>query len=212
MKRNTWNFWIDFLLLGSMLGLVLTGFLIYWVLPPGSGRLRLWDLTRHAYGDIHFYLSLGMITLAFLHLFLHWKWVLGTFKNILILRKTGVLNRSQRVGAYGLVFMVAMILGGTGLLFWARSQVEGMQGESSRYRYYEVESGDREHVTGQWTLRQVAQVYEVDLEQLVHSLPLPTDVDADERLGPLRQQYGFEIPVVRVMAEQLQAQKDKTQN
>lgn len=212
MKRNTWNFWIDFLLLGSVLGLVLTGFLIYWVLPPGSGRLRLWNLTRHEYGDIHFYLSLSMIALAFLHLFLHWKWVLGTFKNILNLRKAGTLNRSQRAGAYGIVVMVVMILGGTGLLLWARSQVEGTPNESGRHQHYKVESDDSEHITGQWTLRQVARSYEINLEELIQSLQLPEDIDVNERLGPLRQQYGFDLPTVRTVAEQLQSLKDNEQD
>ena len=213
MKRNTWNFWIDVVLLLSVLGLVLTGFLIYWLLPPGSGGrgggggLTLWGLSRHDYGDIHFYLALAMMVLALLHLLLHWKWVLGTLKNIFSLTKAGALNRSQRAGAYGILFLILLILGSTGLLFWARSQVQGTTRGSGRHQHQTAELIQTDQISGQWTLRQIAESFEIDLMQLVNALNLPANVDVDQRLGPLRREHDFTISAVREVADQLQRQK-----
>src|SRR5579864_1668435 len=71
--------------------LITTGFLLEYVLPPGSGRLGtegfgigpgglrrpillLWGLTRHEWGNVHFYLALALMAALSLHLVLHWQW------------------------------------------------------------------------------------------------------------------------------------------
>jgi hypothetical protein len=68
--------------------LVSTGLLLKFVLPPGSGRVETLarggrekaidlclGLTRHQWGEIHFYISLGFLTLLATHLVLHWPWI-----------------------------------------------------------------------------------------------------------------------------------------
>ncbi|MCA9398174.1 MAG: DUF4405 domain-containing protein, partial [Candidatus Omnitrophica bacterium] len=57
------------------------------VLPPGSGggeifyagRRRSFDvfmgLTRHEWGDIHFYISIVFLILLLIHIILHWGWI-----------------------------------------------------------------------------------------------------------------------------------------
>ena len=37
--------------------------------------LLLWGLTRHQWGDIHFWLSLGFLGILFVHIVLHWQWI-----------------------------------------------------------------------------------------------------------------------------------------
>ncbi|MBF0299510.1 MAG: DUF4405 domain-containing protein [Oligoflexia bacterium] len=41
-----------------------TGFLLHHRLPHGSGRLTVLELTRHPWGDIHFYLSIVFLALS----------------------------------------------------------------------------------------------------------------------------------------------------
>ena len=72
--------------------LIATGFLLEYSLPPGSGRLGtegfgvgpgglhrpillLWGLTRHEWGNIHFYLAIALMAALSLHLLLHWQWI-----------------------------------------------------------------------------------------------------------------------------------------
>lgn len=78
MARSTLNFIIDAVTFLIMLAMVATGLLMRFVLPPGSGeRLSLWLGTRHDWGEVHFWLAVGLAALLLLHLALHWSWVCG---------------------------------------------------------------------------------------------------------------------------------------
>ena len=101
MKRSTLNFIIDLVSFVDMLGLALTGSIMKYVLPPGTGGhgygfrggrgaqeiKYLWSMTRHEWGNIHFYLALGFVVLMAAHILLHWGWIKNTFKLLLGLRR-----------------------------------------------------------------------------------------------------------------------------
>jgi len=129
MKRNTFNFWIDIISFLVFFLLILTGLLIYYVLPPcgnctgentaGAAGSVLWGLDRHNYGAIHFYLSLATIALMVLHVALHWSWVCQTCCHLLGLKS---LPPDQQ-NLYGTVFLSALILATVALLYLAKLQV-----------------------------------------------------------------------------------------
>ncbi len=86
-----WNRFVNALSLIFFILMISTGFLLKWVLPAGSGRTEmigsgrhgkvvytLMSLDRHDWGDIHFYISLGLILVLGVHLILHRKWILAT--------------------------------------------------------------------------------------------------------------------------------------
>ena len=78
MKRATLNLVIDFVSFAILASMIATGLLVRFVLPPGSrgGRgLSLWNLDRHEWGDIHFWLAVSLIGILLVHLALHWSWV-----------------------------------------------------------------------------------------------------------------------------------------
>lgn len=97
MSRPKLNFSIDVIAFACFVLMVATGFLLEYVLPPGSGRLvsegygggpgalrrpvlLLWGLTRHDWGNIHFYLAIVLMAALALHLLLHWRWVAAMVK------------------------------------------------------------------------------------------------------------------------------------
>lgn len=95
IKRGTVNFTVDLISLIDLAGLVCTGFIIKYTLPPGSGgygyrggrggeeRIReLWSMTRHEWGNVHFYLSLLFVFLMAAHIILHWDWIKSYFKSV----------------------------------------------------------------------------------------------------------------------------------
>jgi Domain of unknown function (DUF4405) len=92
ISRPKINLTIDILAFVSAVLLIATGFLLEYSLPPGSGRLGtegfgfgpgglhrpillLWGLTRHEWGNIHFYLAIALMAGLSLHLVLHWQWI-----------------------------------------------------------------------------------------------------------------------------------------
>ena len=89
MKKNSLNFTVDLIGFLNLLALIVTGFILKYVLPPGSGGLgraahdgrgradikTLLSMDRHDWGGIHFYLAILFIALMFFHITLHWKWI-----------------------------------------------------------------------------------------------------------------------------------------
>lgn len=76
MNRTLINIVIDLIAAFLFLGMLATGYLLRFPLPPGSNKTHvLWGLTRHEWGDIHFWISLGLLLIMLLHLALHWNWI-----------------------------------------------------------------------------------------------------------------------------------------
>lgn len=89
MKKLTINFIVDCVGMVAFLGLVCTGFITRYILPPGSGGRgklahegeggehikTLLSLGRHDWGDIHFYLAVTFVIFSLLHIYLHWTWI-----------------------------------------------------------------------------------------------------------------------------------------
>lgn len=68
LTRTTLNLWLDLASLVALLGLILTGGLMYFVLPPGTGHSYvLGGLGRHDFGRLHFYLAVAAVALLAAH-------------------------------------------------------------------------------------------------------------------------------------------------
>lgn len=76
MNRTLVNIIIDLFATLLFSGMIATGYLLRYPLPPGSNKtLTLWSLSRHQWGDIHFWISLGLLAVLVFHLALHWNWI-----------------------------------------------------------------------------------------------------------------------------------------
>lgn len=81
MKSLFDNLVVDVIAFVLMIGMVATGYLLEFPLPPGSNKvLSLWGLTRHEWGSVHFWIGLGLVAVIILHLALHWEWIVITLK------------------------------------------------------------------------------------------------------------------------------------
>jgi hypothetical protein len=87
MRRSTLNFAVDLVSLIDLLALALSGFVMRYVLPPGSGGhgyrggraaagiKHFWSMTRHQWADIHFFLAFLFVVLMAVHILMHWNWI-----------------------------------------------------------------------------------------------------------------------------------------
>jgi hypothetical protein len=96
MKRSSLNFIVVLVAFLNLLCLASTGFIMKYILPPGTGgrgRLlrdspggehikQLWSMSRHEWGSIHFYLALLFIVLMTAHILLHWSWLKNYLKSL----------------------------------------------------------------------------------------------------------------------------------
>jgi len=124
MNRNWLNFLVDAATAVVTLGLVWTGLLIYFVMPPGTGRGKLtllgWD--RHAWGEAHFWVAMVVLALVAVHVVLHWRWVC-TMAGRLCSRSSGGPSAMRRqVAGVALVLVLVGVIGGS--LFVASALLE----------------------------------------------------------------------------------------
>lgn len=76
MNRTIANIIIDIVAAFLFLGMIATGYILRFPLPPGSNKtLSLWGYTRHQWGDVHFWISMGLLAVSVVHLVLHWNWI-----------------------------------------------------------------------------------------------------------------------------------------
>ncbi len=118
MSRNLLNYIIDTLLLIVMLGILGTGLLIRYQLPPGSRGghgLELWGWNRRSWGDLHFWLAVAAVALFVLHVALHWDWVVAvTQRQVLRQKAPQQKSSTARQNAWGVLFLLllATLVGG----------------------------------------------------------------------------------------------------
>ena len=123
MTRNTTNLVVDFVTFLVALGLVTTGLLMEWVLPPGSGRegLILWGWDRHDWGEAHFWLAITAIGLVILHLALHWTLVCSAIGRMF--STAGERPSATRRNVSGVLTVLAVVALIGGLLWIAAASV-----------------------------------------------------------------------------------------
>ena len=96
---------IDLLSFIGLSALISTGALIKFSLPPKSGAATIWGLTRHEFGDIHFYISVFFLIIITIHLFLHLKFI----KAAIIGKVSREIGYRITVGFIGLVVLVLFL-------------------------------------------------------------------------------------------------------
>jgi mono/diheme cytochrome c family protein len=123
MNRGVLNLLIDTVAATLLTALVGTGYLLWFVLPPGTNRTHiLWGLLRHQWGTVHAWMSVILLTVLAVHVALHWRWlVMG------LSRRFGVAAwaaRSPRLA--GLAVLAAAALPLTTLVLAAHVSVRPM--------------------------------------------------------------------------------------
>ena len=101
---------VDAVLFLNVFGLLLTGLLIAFVLPPRSHMASVWGLTRHSWGELHFYLAVSALVVMFVHLVLHWSWVCTVASRLIHRAATPTAWQRRVAGVVGLGFVVAVVL------------------------------------------------------------------------------------------------------
>jgi hypothetical protein len=115
MKRLLDNLLIDLIAAALIIGMLSTGYILRFPLPPGSNKtLTLWGLTRHQWGDIHIWIGLGLLGVILLHVCLHWQWIAISVKRRLSRRKA--VSGSALVSGLTTFFVLVTILA---LFGWA---------------------------------------------------------------------------------------------
>ena len=204
MKRTTLNYWTDALAFIGFLCLTTSGILLRYQLPPGSGRLDsvgggrqaqekavsiLWGLTRHEWGDIHYYIAIGLMAVLAFHIVLHWKWI------VCVTQGKPVDRSGYRLGL-GVIGLLAVVLLSAAPLLSPAVQIprSTLQNKIAEESHIDL---DDKAILGDMTLEEVEAQTKVPITYILEQLDLPPTTSPQERLGRLKRQQGFQMKDVR---------------
>ncbi len=201
MDRSKTNFVINALMFLCMAAMIGIGLLMKFVLIPGKDRmlkygrqvdLSLLDMDRHEWGTIHLTIGFVLIGLLVLHIILHWSTILSMYRRLI-----GNQTARRTTASVFLVVCAALIA----FPFLSRPNVQEIRQESGQHRAVprsgEIEEptqdADAIEVRGFMTINQIAEEYGVPADYLKTRIGLPQEISGDERLGPLKRTFGFEM-------------------
>jgi hypothetical protein len=187
MNRTKLNFLIDLVAFIGFVFLTTTGVLMRYMLPPGSGHYStIWGLDRHEWGGIHFWLSIIFFSILAFHLVLHWRWIVSVF--------SGKQHQDSgfRFGLGIVGFLVIIAFSISPLL----SPVEKINNQSQKSSI-SAHIDEEVSIRGSMTFAEIEKMTGVPAEYIFQSLKIPDTLSVDERVGPLKRQYGFEMNDVR---------------
>jgi hypothetical protein len=86
MSRTLWNFWLDVLLLCTLLVAMWCVFVLRFVFPPGTlaNGWVLWGWSYDQWFQFQFSVWALFALLILVHLMLHWTWVCGVISSKLL--------------------------------------------------------------------------------------------------------------------------------
>lgn len=191
MRRNTVNLILNGLAALLMMGLVCTGIILRFALPPGSNKDRsLWELGRHQWGDVHFWLAVAMLLVVLLHVANHWTWVVA-----MTVGRTPTASRRTR-WLSGLVFTL-VLAGSVSAFSWLALRHAQPAEDGRGSARTGPPKGQAAELRGAMTLSKAADVTGLSIKEIRKRLALPDSVLDDETLGRLGRQYGFTLAQAR---------------
>ncbi len=104
MKKSQLIQIIDLLSFLALTAMITTGLLLEFSLPPRSGGSSVLTLTRHEWGNLHFYISVTFILLMIAHLLTHINYI----KAAVVGKATKEQKYRIAVGVLGLVSLLLL--------------------------------------------------------------------------------------------------------
>ena len=188
MKTPKKRFLIDILAFISFVFLTSTGVLLFYILPPGSGRGNtIWQLDRHEWGDIHFYFAVSFLVILSYHVIQHWRWILSLVKG----KQRSYSRNRIALGLVGLLALIAIAIAPV-ITPVEKTENGGQEMEHS--------SGKEEVgviIEGSMTLADIEQNIGVPAAYILRELDLPLSISIEEKLGQLKATYNFSMDDVR---------------
>jgi hypothetical protein len=136
MNRGKLNFVLDSTAAILMITLAATGLITRFVLPQGSGQWRsLWGLTRHQWGDIHFWLAALLVLVLITHVALHWNWVGCVISNWKKRADNIRNNKSKAWSLMGWIFLLMLVVSFAAFSFLAKQNVDEKKGSAREHSH-----------------------------------------------------------------------------
>ena len=196
-RRTATNLILDGLGALLMMGLVCTGIVLRFALPPGSNKDKsLWELSRHQWGGVHFWVAVALLLVVLLHVANHWTWVVA----VTVGRKSGVREPAasrRRQWLSGIVLLFALA-GSISVFSWLALRHAQPAGDARGSVRTGPPKGKRTaELHGAMTLSEAAAVTGLPVEEVRKRLGLPDSIPDGDTLGRLGRRSGFTLGEAR---------------
>jgi len=215
MNKSKLNFIIVIFMFICMTLIASIGFLIKFTLIPGKeswkiyGKnvdLLLFGMDRHEWGTVHLYIGFVLLGLLILHIYSHWKMIVGLYRKLIASPKVRKISFLifMAVSIFLIVFPFAVSpkvveresgKGHYNIQNGSENRIKQHQNkiQSNSYEKY-TPSGIAIEVRGFMTLTDVAQKYNVSINILIDQLGIPKSAGLSvQQLGRLRKIYDFRM-------------------
>ena len=221
-ERLKTNFIIDILLFINIAAVGGIGFLMKYVLVPGSDRwekygsnaeLYLLNLDRHQWGDLHLILSYIMLGLLLLHIVFHWYQIKCMARKTVPCPLLRTLLIILLIPVTLLFFLYAFLLPvesdpvktgegrhrvelGRSIPADAEPEPVSVRTQPAPEHIPDQEEPHQDHtleIFGSSSLRDVALKYGVPADSIKKFLGIPLKISDNQRLGRLRRIYNFHM-------------------
>jgi len=105
MNQFTFSKVLDLFSFVALMLMLSTGVFLKITLPPRSGGDQVWGLSRHEWGDIHFYLSVVFLLFMSAHLLVHAKFI----KSVIIGKAPTEKYYRIVAGIIGVIALIALV-------------------------------------------------------------------------------------------------------
>nr|WP_319397433.1 DUF4405 domain-containing protein [uncultured Carboxylicivirga sp.] len=219
LSKVKFNFIVDILMFIVMMIVVGIGFLMEYVIIPGSQRFEVYGrnvelsflgMDRHEWGNLHLILGLILIFLLVLHIIFHWKLILSIYRRIIPhegirLFLTAVLLILTVLFAIVPLFLKPDISEGgkhsgehegnrmnnkSLILHDSKQDLQLTKEHPEDHAEYDVE------IYGSMTLQDVSEKYSIPVNELAEVINVPVS-KSGERLGRLKKEYAFDMNDLR---------------
>lgn len=110
MRRGLLNLSIDLLAAICLLVVLATGYVLRFPLPPATNRTHeLWGFSRHEWGLIHSWASVGLLLVLAIHVVLHWEWIFSMFRRRFVGEHAHPRSRSARAGFISATILIVVV-------------------------------------------------------------------------------------------------------
>nr|WP_321452780.1 DUF4405 domain-containing protein [uncultured Carboxylicivirga sp.] len=219
LSKVKFNFIVDILMFIVMMIVVGIGFLMEYVIIPGSQRFEIYGrnvelsflgMDRHEWGNLHLILGLILIFLLVLHIIFHWKLILSIYRRIIPHEGIRLFFTAVLVILTVLFAIVPLFLkpdiseGGKHngehegnrinnkslFLQDGKQDLKSSQEHQKDHAEYDVE------IYGSMTLKEVSEKYSIPVNELAEVINVPVS-NSGERLGRLKKEYDFDMNDLR---------------
>ena len=214
MNRVLVNAVADLFAALAMLGMVFTGLVLRFALPPGTHRTHtLWGISRHDWGEVHFWLAAAVVAILLLHVALHWQWVVSVAHRWVLRREAGGVSPRVRLWS-GIITLLIVALAAVGFVFLSSAAVEveprdeprrGLgveQRDRGQGRDAGASNGDRQaaeaiEITGSMTLGEAAAAAGLSVDEARRRLGIPADTPDSRRMSRIGQDHDLRMSEAR---------------